>query len=188
MSGRLAGRAFVVDGALPSGPELASALVQQGARVLVVFADDTRANALAARLGDDGFGLVADLTTADGVDALGASVPIVLGRLDGAVVRCAGGSRSAPSVAQADDAAWRRACAGLVEFPARAVRELAPQVEDGGAIVLVEPSTDDGPTGVLLPALRALAGALDATLAPAVHVRLVDGAAGRGDVLDALAG
>ncbi len=92
MSGRLTGRAFVVDGALPSGPELASALVEQGARVLVVSADETRADALAARLGDVGLALVADLTTPDGVDALGASVPIVLGRLDGAVVRCVGGS------------------------------------------------------------------------------------------------
>ncbi len=188
MSGRLAGRAFVVDGALPSSPELASALVEQGARVLVVSADDTRADALAVRLGNVEFALVADLTTPDGVDALGASVPIVLGRLDGAVVRCVGSGGTAPPVAQADDVTWRQACAGLVELPACAVRELAPQIEDGGVIVFVEPSTDDGPTGVLLPALRALAGALDAAFAPALHVRLVDGAAGCDDVLDALAG
>ena len=59
--------------------------------MLAVATDEAAADAVAASLGDAGFALAADLTTADGVDALGASVPIVLGRLDGAVLRCTGG-------------------------------------------------------------------------------------------------
>ena len=43
-----------------------------GARVLAVATDEAAADAVAASLGDAGFALAADLTTADGVDALGA--------------------------------------------------------------------------------------------------------------------
>ena len=188
MSLRLAGKAFVVDGTFPAGPGVAADLVERGARVLVVARDEAAAEAAATPLGDNGIALAADLSTADGLDALGASVPIVLGRLDGAVVRCAGAGGTADAVTDVDDATWRRACTRLVEVPARAVRELAPQLEEGGTVVLVEPATDDGPTDVLLPALRALATALDTSLEPGARVRVVNGEAGRETLLAALAG
>lgn len=187
MSLRLAGKAFVVEVTLPAHADVATALVAGGARVLAVAADEAAADAVAASLGDAGFALAVDLTTADGVDALGASVPIVLGRLDGAVLRCTGGGPAGP-VAEVDDVEWRRACARLIEAPARAVRELAPQLEGGGVIVLVEPPADGGATGVLLPALRALADALDASLGPEARVRLESGAADRDALLAALTG
>ena len=185
MSVRLAGKAFVVEVTFPADAEVATALVEGGARVLVVATEETAAEAVAASLGDAGFALAADLITADGVDTLGATVPIVLGRLDGAVLRCTGAG-PAGGVAEVDDVTWRRACTGLVEAPARAVRELAPQLEVGGVIVLVEPPPDGGATDVLLPALRALADALDASLGPEVRV-LIEGA-GRDAVLAALTG
>lgn len=188
MSLHLAGKAFLVDGALPAGPGLAADLVERGARVLVVAADEAAADAVATPLGDTGFALAADLSTADGLDALGASVPIVLGRLDGAVVRCAGAGSAADAVVDLDDVTWRRACTRLVEGPARAVRELAPQLEDGGTIVLVEPPADGAATDVLLPALRALVHALDASLGPSVRIRLEAGTAERDSLLAALAG
>lgn len=178
------GRAFVVDGSLAAGEELAAALVERGARVLVVAGDEAAAEAVAGRLGDGTFSLAADPMTADGIDALGSFVPIVLGGLDGAVLRCPGAGATA-RVAELDDLAWRRACVRLVEAPARAVRELAPQLADGGVIVLVEPPPDGGATDVLLPALRALADALDASLGPDVHVRL-EAAADRDALLSAL--
>lgn len=184
MSSDLSGKAFVVDGSLAAGGELAASLVERRARVLVVAADEATTEAVAGPLGDDVFSLAADPTTAEGVDALSASVPIVLGRLDGAVLHCAGAGTPA-GVAELDDLAWRRACIRLVEAPARAVRELAPQLADGGVIVLVAPSPDGGATDVLLPALRALAAALDASLGPDVRVRL-EAAADRDAFLSAL--
>jgi len=184
VSSGLADKAFVVDGALAAGAALAAALVERRARVLVVAADEATTEAVAGPLGDDAFSLAADPTTADGVDALSASVPIVLGRLDGAVLNCAGAGTTA-GVAELDDLAWRRACIRLLEAPARAVRELAPQLADGGVIVLVAPPPDGGATDVLLPALQALAEALDASLGPDVHVRL-EAAADRDALLSAL--
>ena len=187
MSLRLAGKAFVVEVTFPADAEVATALVEGGARVLAVAADEAAADAVAASLGDAGLALAVDLTTADGVNALGASVPIVLGRLDGAVLRCTGAGTGG-AVAVVDDLTWRRACNLLVEAPARAVRELAPQLEGGGVIVLVEPPADGGATGVLLPALRALAAALDASLRPEVRFIIESGAADRDALLAALTG
>ena len=187
MSSSLAGTAFVVDCAFPAAAALATALVERDARVLVVATDAAAADAVAESLGDQAFALAADLTTADGVEALGASVPIVLGRLDGAALPCRGAAGPQAAITDVDDPTWRSACVRLVEAPARAVRQLAPQLEDGGALVLVAPPADGGATDVLLPALRALVDALDTSLRPAARVRLEDNTAGRDALVASLA-
>jgi hypothetical protein len=185
MSSSFAGRGFVVECAFPAAAGLATALVERDARVLVVATDAAAADDVAEQLGDRAFALAADLATADGVAALAASVPIVLGRLDGAALPCRDAAGPQAAVTDVDDPTWRRACMRLVEAPARAVRELAPQLEDGGAIVLVAPPADGGATDVLLPALRALVDALDASLRPAARIRLEANKASR-DALVAL--
>lgn len=188
MSSSLAGRAFVVECGFPAAAGVATALVEREARVLVVANEVADADAVAEPLGDAAFALSADITTADGIDALGASVPIVLGRLDGAALPCRSAGGAPAAVTDVDDSTWRRACVHLVEGPARAVRELAPQLEDGAAIVLVAPAAAGGATEVLLPALGALVDALDASLRPSARVRLQTHDVGRDELLASLAG
>jgi 3-oxoacyl-[acyl-carrier protein] reductase len=174
----LAGKRFVVGGGSRGlGRAVAEQLVAEGARVLLVARDEAGVARAAAELGDDAFGLAADLSTRECVDDVVSSAAITLGGVDGVLVN-AGGPPPGDAL-ELDDADWQHAFDLLVAGPLRLLRGLVPQMDDGGSILFVtsmsvrQPVPGIATSNTLRPGVAALVKVLARELAPAIRVNSV---------------
>ncbi len=172
MSSDLEGRAFVVCGADRGlGRAVAAALASEGSRVLLAGRRADELEEVAAELGTGAYAFACKLSRPEETYRLAATVPLTLGRIDGAFVD--GGRLPRDDVLELEDEDWLEAFDVLIGRPARLVRSLAPLLGGEGAFVLASPPPDS-PSAAVLEVLRPGASALVKTLAgelaPAVRV------------------
>lgn len=174
----LDGKRFVVCGGTRGlGRAVVQALVEEGARVLVVARDQAAVDRAVAELGDQALGLAADLATAEGVDEVVSAVPLALGGLNGLLVN-SGGPPPGDALGLSDRA-WQLAFDVLVAQPIRMIRELAPQMDDGSSILFVTSASVRQPipgldtSNVLRPGVAALVKVLARTLGPGIRVNSI---------------
>ncbi len=143
-------KVYVVTGASKGlGYATASALVADGARVVVSSRDANRVAAAVDKLGGEthAAGVVADLAAQDTPQRLVAAATQQFGRLDGALVSCGGPPPA--TAAGATDEAWRHAFDSIFLGAVRCARVVAGALTDGGAIALVLSSSARSPIGGL---------------------------------------
>lgn len=149
MSLGLEGRAYVLTGASKGlGLASAQALVDAGASVVVTGRDADAVEAAVAQLGPErATGVVADNADPGTPAAVLAAVNERFGRFDGLLVSVGGppGGR----LADVSDDQWRDAFESVFLGAVRLVRELAPALDDGGAVALVLSSSVRAPIGGL---------------------------------------
>jgi len=133
----LSGKVFVVTGASRGlGLATATALVADGARVVLAARDAGAVQAAAAQLGDDAMGVAADLADPATADRLVAAATDAYGRVDGALISV-GGPPPGPALAL-DDAQWRGAFDSVFLGPVRMCRAVVAALPaEGGSIALV---------------------------------------------------
>ncbi len=142
----LTDKVYVVTGASKGlGYATASALVADGARVVVSARDTDRVAAAVERLGGmpHATGVVADLAAEDTPERLVTAASERFGRLDGALVSCGGPPPA--TVAGATDEAWRQAFDTVFLGAVRCARVVAGALTEGGAIALVLSSSARSP-------------------------------------------
>ncbi|MFN8187217.1 MAG: SDR family oxidoreductase [Gaiellales bacterium] len=170
----LTGKTFVACGASKGlGRAIASNLVAEGSRVLVVSRDPERA---AAELGEAAVPLAADLGTTGGVDSVVDAVR-ELGGVDGVLVNSGGPPPG--NVLDLDDERWDAAYRSLIGNPIRLLRGLVPLLRDPAAILFITsgsvriplPSLDT--SNVLRPGVAALVNCLAIELAPRIRVNSI---------------
>jgi 3-oxoacyl-[acyl-carrier protein] reductase len=167
----LAGKAFVVCGGSKGlGRAVAAALLAEGARALIV----SRApEAAAEELGEGAVPCAADLSSAEGVDAVIAAAG-QLGVVDGLLVN-SGGPPPGDALDVSDEQ-WEGAFRLLVGHPIRLVRGLLPMLSEGASILFITSSSVRVPipgldtSNVVRPAVAALAKCLAIELGPRVRV------------------
>lgn len=164
-------KAFVVGGGSRGlGRAVAAELVAEGARVLLVSRDAAALARASAELGERAYPFAADLSSAGGVDAVAATVPLTLGALDGILVN-AGGPPPGNAL-ELEDEQWLGAFKALLGGPLRLLRALVPEMRAGGSILFVTSSSVRQPipgldtSNVLRPGVAALAKTLARQLGP----------------------
>ena len=136
MSQRHAGRGYIVTGGSRGlGYATAKALVDEGARVLLVARDASRLEASATALGPAAIGFPGDLADPSLAGEIVARAIAEFGRLDGAFVSVGGPAPG--SVMSTTDDAWRLAFESIFIGALRLVREVCGSLGSGGAIGLV---------------------------------------------------
>jgi 3-oxoacyl-[acyl-carrier protein] reductase len=133
----LAGRAYVVTGGSRGlGRAAVSALVAEGARVVVSSRNPGSIDDVIAEFGDSAcVGVVADNADEDTPGRLAAAAADSFGRLDGALISV--GGPPAGSVMAATDDQWRTAFESVFLGAVRTARTLAAACSEGGAIAFV---------------------------------------------------
>ena len=147
--GRLDGKVAIVTGAAPreegigNGTAMAILMAREGAKVLLVNRSAKRAEALAARIGAEGFeasAFAADVTSTDDVAAMAAEVRARYGRLD---ILCnnvgAGAGGGANRVEDVTDETWDRLVNINITSAMKCSRVAVPlmRASGGGAIINV---------------------------------------------------
>ncbi len=167
----LAGRRYVVTGGSRGlGLATAQALAADGATTLLVARDPTRLADAAQALGPGHGFLAMDLAEPGAADRIAETA----GRIDGVLVNVGGPAPG--SVLELDDAQWRTAIEGVLMASLRLLRALAPQIEEGGSMLVVlsstakEPIHDLGASNALRPGLAMVVKDLADSLAPRVRV------------------
>jgi 3-oxoacyl-[acyl-carrier protein] reductase len=182
----LAGRSYVVGGGSRGlGRAVASALVADGARVLLLGRSADALEEASASLGAERASwLVVDMADPAGPDRVRAAVDERFGgALDGLLMN-AGGPLPGDVLSLSDDQ-WRGAYELLVGGPIRLLRELVPVMTDGASVAWIGSSSWRQPiagldaSNVFRPGVAALVKVLARELAP--RVRLVGLAPGRID-------
>jgi 3-oxoacyl-[acyl-carrier protein] reductase len=170
----LENKVFVLGGASKGlGRGVAEALLDEGARVLLVSRDPAVA---AAELGDRAAPCPADLETVEGIDAVVAAAR-ALGGIDGILVNSGGPPPG--DVLATDDGRWEAAFRLLVGNPIRLIRALRPELREGAAILFVTSSSVRVPipglatSNVLRPGVAALVNLLAIELGPSVRVNSI---------------
>jgi 3-oxoacyl-[acyl-carrier protein] reductase len=172
----LTDKRFVVGGASKGlGRAIATQLVAEGARVLLVSRDEAALGAVAAEFGDRAAGFVAtDMADPAGVELVSNAVDQTFGGLDGVVVNA--GGPPAGDVLSLTDEQWLGSYQLLIGGPIRLLRALVPKIEGEGAILFVtstsvrQPVTGLDTSNVLRPGVAALAKVLARELAPKIRV------------------
>lgn len=146
---RLAGKAFLVTGGSRGlGLACASALVAEGARVVVSARDEAGVQRAVAQLGERATGVAADLADEATPVRLVEAATSAFGRLDGALVSV-GGPAPGDTLALSDDQ-WRSAFdtvfLGALRLCRVVVEALPPE---GGALALVLSTSAKSPIGGL---------------------------------------
>jgi 3-oxoacyl-[acyl-carrier protein] reductase len=172
----LSGRAFVVGGASRGlGRAVAGALVEEGARVILMSRGGSALAETASALGDAAVPLAVDMAD-PGSPALvrGAVDASFGGRLDGVLVNAGGPPPG--EVLSLSDEQWRGAYELLIGGPIRLLRELVPCLGDDASVVFVasssvrQPITGLDTSNVFRPGVAALVKVLARELAPSVRV------------------
>jgi NAD(P)-dependent dehydrogenase (short-subunit alcohol dehydrogenase family) len=147
--GRLDGKVAIVTGAAPreegigNGTAMAILMAREGAKVLLVNRSDKRAEALAARIGAEGFeasAFAADVTSTDDVAAMAAEVRARYGGLN---ILCnnvgAGAGGGANRVEDVTDETWDRLVNINITSAMKCSRVAVPlmRASGGGAIINV---------------------------------------------------
>lgn len=176
MNLELTDKVFVIGGGSKGlGRGVAQALVDEGAKVLILSRDQETINRAVAELGPSARGVMAAMAypgTAQMVaDALDADFD---GRLDGVLVN-AGGPPPGRALELTDEQ-WLAAYQLLIGGPLRLLRALVPKMDQGGAILFVtstsvrQPIPNLDASNVLRPGVTALAKSLARELAPNIRV------------------
>lgn len=126
---------LVTGGSKGLGFATASALVEDGARVVVSSRSRDNVDAAVARLGDRAVGVVGDNADTDLPARLVATARERFGRLDGLLLSV--GGPVAGGVRDTDLADWTRAYESVFLGALRLLREVSAELTDGGAIALV---------------------------------------------------
>lgn len=169
-------KVFVVGGGSKGlGRGIAQALVDEGARVLLMSRDEGSLAKARQDLGDAARSVAADMADPDAPGKVAAALDAEFGgRLDGIVIN-AGGPPPGKALAL-DDQQWLGAYQLLIGGPLRMLRMMVPRMTDGGAILFVTSTSVRQPIGnldtsnVLRPGVAALAKTLSHELAPAIRV------------------
>jgi 3-oxoacyl-[acyl-carrier protein] reductase len=176
MNLELTDKVFVIGGGSKGlGRGVAQALVDEGARVLILSRDQESVDRAVAELGPSARGVAADMaypgTAQDVFAALDADFG---GRLDGVLVN-AGGPPPGTALELTDEQ-WLAAYQLLIGGPLRLLRALVPKMDQGGAILFVtstsvrQPIPNLDASNVLRPGVTALAKSLARELAPGIRV------------------
>lgn len=132
----LAGRSFILTGASKGlGFAAARELVREGANVVISSSSQDNVDAAVAELGEQARGAVVDLTDATAPRRLIDRARTEFGRLDGLFVSHGGPPPGKP--AGLDDETLRKGLEIAAVAPIRVVREVAAELGDGAAIVVL---------------------------------------------------
>jgi NAD(P)-dependent dehydrogenase (short-subunit alcohol dehydrogenase family) len=154
------------------GLALAQKLVGEGAQVAICGRDADRLTAAVASIeSGDVWGVQADVSTGEGIDAFVEGTVTRFGRIDG-VVHNAGKSAAMP-LESSDDAAWESDFALKVMGAVRVTRAALPQLKERGGAVLFTlataakaPGAGSAPSSVSRAAGMALMKTLSKELGP----------------------
>jgi 3-oxoacyl-[acyl-carrier protein] reductase len=169
----LTGKVAMVAGASRGlGFAVAEALAREGAHVSIASRDESAIQAAAKRIGNDAFGVAADVKSADEIARWTADTERRFGGVD-LLFTNSGGPPAGAAIAM-DDAAWQDAADLLLFSVLRMVRAAVPlmQKRGGGAILMAtsssvkEPIPNLGLSTVLRASVSALAKTLALELAP----------------------
>jgi 3-oxoacyl-[acyl-carrier protein] reductase len=169
-------KTFVIGGGSKGlGRGVAQALVDEGARVLLVSRDETSLSQAQNDLGAAAQTVAADMASPNTSEKVAAAVDREFGgRLDGVVVN-AGGPPPGQALELSDEQ-WLGSYQLLIGGPLRLLRVLVPKMTDGGAILFITSTSVRQSIGnldtsnVLRPGVTALAKVLARELAPAIRV------------------
>ena len=132
----LDGKVFLVTGGSRGlGLAAATALVAEGARVVVSARDDAGVRRAVDALGERATGLAADLADEQTPQRLVDAATSAYGRLDGALVSV-GGPPAGPTLGLSDEQ-WRTAFDAVFLGALRLCRVVVDALPDGGALALV---------------------------------------------------
>ena len=169
-------KVFVVGGGSKGlGNAVARALVDEGARVLLVSRDEQSLQAALADLGPAARTIAADMADVETAERIAAAVDAEFGgRLDGVVINA--GGPPAGKALELSDEQWLASYHLLIGGPLRLLRTLIPKMTNGGAILFITSSSVRQPipnldsSNVLRPGVAALAKTLARQLAPEIRV------------------
>jgi 3-oxoacyl-[acyl-carrier protein] reductase len=169
-------KVFVVGGGSKGlGRGVAQALVDGGARVVLLSRNQESLNSAVAELGPAARGVPADMAYPGTADDIAAVIDAEYGgKLDGVLVNA--GGPPAGKALQLTDEQWLSSYQLLIGGPLRLLRALVPKMTDGGAILFITSSSVRQPipnldtSNVLRPGVAALAKTLARELGPAIRV------------------
>jgi 3-oxoacyl-[acyl-carrier protein] reductase len=169
-------KCFVVGGGSKGlGRGTAQALVDEGARVLLVSRDQESIDRAIADLGAAASGVTADMADAATAAKIAAAVDAQFGgRLDGLVIN-AGGPPAGKALDLSDEQ-WFGSYQLLIGGPLRLLKALVPKMDQGGAVLFItstsvrQPIPNLDTSNVLRPGVAALAKTLARELAPNIRV------------------
>lgn len=169
-------KVFVVGGGSKGlGRGTAQALIDEGARVLLLSRDQESIDRAIAELGSAATGIAADMAGPETAARVAAAVDAGFGgRLDGIVIN-AGGPPAGKALDLTDEQ-WLGAYQLLIGGPLRLLKALTPKMNDGGAILFVTSTSVKQPipnldtSNVLRPGVAAMAKTLARELAPSIRV------------------
>ena len=166
----LTGRGYVITGASQGlGLATAQQLVGDGARVLLVARDEERLARACSELGPLASSVAVDLAHPDAGERI-ADAARAQRMTDGILVNV-GGPEPGTSMRYTDEQ-LQRAIDGVLMASIRVIRAMLPQIDAGGAMLLVlsntvkEPNPSLGASNVLRPGLAMLAKELSIEVAP----------------------
>ncbi len=167
-------RFLVGGGSKGLGNGIATVLVEEGARVVLLSRNEEELRAAAAKLGDAASHVAADMADPGTPEKVRAAIEQHLGGLDGAVMNA--GGPPAGQVLDLTDEQWSGAFQLLIGGPIRLLRTLVPLMGDGGAVLWVTSSSVRQPvpnldtSNVLRPGVAAMVKVLARELGPAIRV------------------
>ena len=169
-------RTFVIGGGSKGlGRGVAQALVEEGARVLLMSRDEASLDRAREELGSAASAIAADMAYPGTAEQVAAAVDAEFGgRLDGLLVNA--GGPPAGKALELTDEQWLGAYQLLLGGPLRLLKVLVPKMSDGGAILFItstsvrQPIANLDTSNVLRPGVAALAKTLARELAPAIRV------------------
>ncbi len=167
---------FVVGGGSKGlGRGTAQALVDEGARVLLLSRDEASLDKALAELGPTARAVAADMAYPGTAAQVAAAVDAEFGgRLDGMVIN-AGGPPAGKALDLSDEQ-WLASYQLLLGGPLRLLRTLIPKMDRGGSILFItstsvrQPIPNLDSSNVLRPGVAALAKTLARELAPDIRV------------------
>lgn len=173
---QLKDKIFVVGGGSKGlGRGVAEALVDEGARVLLLSRDEASLDRAVAALGPAARAVAADMAYPGTAARVAAAVDAEFGgRLDGVVVNA--GGPPAGRALELSDEQWLESYQLLLGGPLRLLRALIPKMDQGGAVLFItstsvrQPIPNLDTSNVLRPGVAALAKTLARELAPAIRV------------------
>lgn len=172
-------KVFVVGGGSKGlGRGTAQALVDEGARVMLLSRDQESIDRAVAELGSAATGVAADMAYPGTAQQVAEAVDAEFGgRLDGVVIN-AGGPPAGKALDLSDEQ-WEASYQLLIGGPLRLLKALVPKMDQGGAILFItstsvrQPIPNLDSSNVLRPGVAALAKTLSQQLAPEIRVNSV---------------
>ena len=169
-------KVFVIGGGSKGlGRGIAQALVEEGARVLLVSRDEESLDRAVSDMGPAASAVAADMADPGTAERIAEKIDADFGgRLDGVVVNA--GGPPAGKALELSEEQWLASYQLLLAGPLRLLRSLVPKMNGGGAILFVtstsvrQPIPNLDTSNVLRPGVAALAKTLARELAPDIRV------------------